>query len=234
MFAESIRRLRVGVELSLRRVRPKDGASPSGSVIMVSSAVPSEGKSTLALLLARAFAMSGRRTVLIDCDLRKPRVLELLGGPPADAKSSPAGLVGVGQYLAMHENASSLADLLCQDPETDLKVALGVRHREIPADNLMTGQSLASLVHAATRDFEIVVLDTPPVGPVVDGIYLAQYADVIVFVVRWASTLQQEVRSAISSLASAKRRDAEIVGVLNQQDRSRATYRRKYAVYYET
>jgi polysaccharide biosynthesis transport protein len=88
------------------------------------------------------------------------------------------------------------------------------------------------LLEGLRAHFDIVVLDTPPIGPVVDGLYLAQMADLLVFVVRANATSQTEARMALQSLNNAKSADGEIVAVLNQQDHASATYKGKYESYY--
>jgi len=232
VFSEAVRRLRAGVDIPLRRNK---GArrTRGGVVIMVSSAAPDEGKTTLALALAQSYALSGRRTLLIDCDMRKPSVHRLLGIEPevGEPAAGSERVIGLADYLAM-DKPPSVEAILHTDTATGLELALGVRRSEIATDHLVTGEAFAGLMKAAVSSFDVVVLDTPPVGPVVDGLYLAPFADVIVLVVRWATTYQQEVRAALAALNGSRAADADIVAVLNQQDGSERSYRQKYAGYY--
>ena len=110
---------------------------------------------------------------------------------------------------------------------------MGSKRSDIPTDQLITSEAFARLIAAAVKNFEVVILDTPPVLPVVDGLYLSQYADAVVFVVRWSSTAQAEVRNALGRLDQAKNPEAPMLAILNQQVRSQSRYGKNYDGYYE-
>ena len=221
IFAESVRRIRVGIDQSLQR---NEATRPAGGiVIMVSSASPSEGKSTLALSITRAYALAGHRTLLIDCDLRKPSIHRQLNLEPS---------TGLLEYLTHAVKEDALPSIMTVDDESGAQVVLGARRSDIATDSLLSSATFSRLVSAARSTFDVIVLDTPPVGPVVDGLYLAKHADSIVFVVRWASTSQHDVRHAVTLLQGAKKPEAEILAVLNQQEISKSAYSGKYAGYY--
>ncbi len=222
IFAESVRRIRVGIDQALQRgqaARPEAG----GIVIMVTSASPGEGKSTMALSITRAYALAGHKTLLIDCDLRKPSIHRQLNLEPSS---------GLLEYLNHAVREDALPSIMTVDDESGAQVVLGARRSDIATDSLLSSTTFARLISAARTTFDIVVLDTPPVGPVVDGLYLAKHADSIVFVVRWASTSQHDVRHAVALLQGAKKPEAEILAVLNQQEISKSAYSGKYAGYY--
>lgn len=230
-FSEAIRRARAVVDQHLRRVRGSDaapitlkGPDGDGMVVMVSSSVPDEGKTTVALSLARAYAQSGTKTLIIDCDLRRPAIHQNLG------IESEFGLF---EYLAGRTEGESLSSIILCDEETGLSVVVGSRRSDIPTDQLIAGNAFARLIAAAVKNFEVVILDTPPVLPVVDGLYLSQYADAVVFVVRWASTAQAEVRNALNRLEQAKNPKAPMLAILNQQVRSQSRYGKSYDGYYD-
>jgi capsular exopolysaccharide synthesis family protein len=224
IFAESVRRIRVGIDQALQRGQAGRPASEDGGiVIMVTSASPSEGKSTLALSITRAYALAGHKTLLIDCDMRKPSIHRQLNLEPSS---------GLLEYLTHAVQEDALPSIMTVDDESGAQVVLGARRSDIATDSLLSSTTFARLISAARTTFDIVVLDTPPVGPVVDGLYLAKHADSIVFVVRWASTSQHDVRHAVSLLQGAKKPEAEILSVLNQQEISKSAYSGKYAGYY--
>lgn len=223
VYAEAIRRARAAIQQSLRN-RTSDLHGPDSKVIMVTSTAPNEGKTTLALSLARSYALSGQKTLLIDCDLRKPSIHRHLDLEPSK---------GLLDFLASDgDEMVSLPSILSQDHLTPVTIIVGARRSDLPTDQLLAGPSFGRLIKAATMSFDIIVLDTPPIGPVVDGLYIAPFADAILFVARWASTSQIEARKSVASLAAAKSPETPIITVLNQQDESRATYQRKYGDYY--
>ncbi len=221
VFSEAVRRIRMGTELASRRAR---AGSPSdkGIVVLVTSAVPGEGKSTMALSIARSYGLLGKNTLLIDADLRKPSIHRHLGIEPDS---------GLLDYLASNEDGLKLQKIVTPDSE-GLQAIVGARPSEMATDQLASGDKLSRLIRLARDVFEVVVVDSPPIAPVVDGLYLAGFADVVVFVVQWANTSQREAKSAVDAIVEAKRPETEIVGVLNQQDISRSTYRSKYSAYY--
>jgi capsular exopolysaccharide synthesis family protein len=222
-YSESIRRIRVGIDQATRRPKRPAEAAAEGVMIVVSSAAPREGKTTMALSLARAYALSGLSTLLVDCDLRKPGIHRQLGMEPSE---------GLLDYLVGTDQTSDLKAIMTVDASSGAQIILGSRRSDIATDQLIAGKTLTRLIGAARSSFDVIILDSPPVGPIVDGLYLAGMADAILFVVKWSATPQQEVRSAISSLVAAKSESTPILVVLNQQDTNRRAYRGKYAGYY--
>lgn len=221
MFAEAIRKLRLAAEQAGSRAR--GGEPPRAMVVMVTSALPGEGKTTLALGLARVFAVSGKRALLIDCDLRNPRMHQHLGIEPS---------AGLREYLRAGEDAPALASILTQDALSGAAVAIGARPSHSATDALVVGETFGRLLDVAAQTFDVVILDTPPVAPAVDALYLARFVDVIVFTSRWSTTSQSEARKALTALDASKRPGAELVAVLQQVRLSRAEYREALSGYY--
>lgn len=218
MYAESVRRLRASIE---------HVQSDAGSVIMVSSAIPGEGKSTLALALARMYALSGKKTLLIDCDLRKPTLHKHVGLQPN------AGFI---DFLRRHdkENPGSLPKVLVNDPLSDLILMLGGRSSDIGTDEFFMDERLARVLATARKHFDYIILDTPPIDPVVDGLYLARNADVVFFVVKWATTPQTVAKRSLEALRSNIVGNTQIYTVLNQQEMTTFSKSNGYSEYYNT
>lgn len=225
-FPEGVRRIKVHIDQATHRRAVKSGAARAagvGRVIMVTSSTANEGKSTIALSLARAYALARHTVVIIDCDLRKPTMQRMLEVTPTTS---------LIDYLSDDHAMPDLEGMVQKDPATELRVVVGARPSDVPTDQLVTGPAFRRLLESARAKYDIVILDTPPVGPVVDGLYLAQMADFVLFVLRAGSTSQTEARMALASLKDAKSADAELFAVLNQQDRASATYKGKYDSYY--
>lgn len=228
VYAETVRRVRAEIDQALRRAddtlaQTPPGQKAPGKVLMISSAAPGEGKTTMALSIARAYAISGRSVLLIDADLRKPSIHRQMG---VEAST------GLLEHLMRPANDEGLSDILFTESETGLMALVGARRSDIPTDQVIASKAFDDLIQLARTHFEVVVIDTPPVGPVVDGLYLAKFADAIAFVVRWASTSQRDARDAAHSLEEAKLPGVPMLVILNQQEGSAASYRNKYAGYY--
>lgn len=220
-YSEAIRRLRAAIDQGLRdRAAAAQGAR-RGRVIMITSTIPAEGKSTTALALARAYALAGRKTLLIDGDLRKPTLHRQLGLAPES---------GFIDFLR-DPSAEDLTAAFCgRDPQTGLSLILGAGRSDIPTDPLLTSETFAILMRDAAAAFDIVVLDTPPVLPVVDARYMARHADAVVMVVRFGLTNQGDLRQAASTMQEALDPGALFLAALSHQPA--AASRHRYDGYY--
>ncbi|MFD2137628.1 CpsD/CapB family tyrosine-protein kinase [Novosphingobium resinovorum] len=167
-FAESFRSLRTSIEQAVY--------GPA-QIIAVTSALPKEGKTTVASCLAQTLAVSGRGAILVDCDLRGRGVSKLLRLSPEHP-----GLIEV------LEGKVSLADALVTG-ESGLCV-LPVKPSDLAHDTLLTGETFTRLLQELRACFDYVVLDLPPVLPIAAGRTLAGMADATVLVVRWRKTMK--------------------------------------------
>lgn len=226
LFSEAIRRLRLSLDREIRKKEwfTKAEEDDKSKIILVSSSLPNEGKSTIALSLARAYALTGQRTLLIDCDLRKPSLNKYLGLDPSH---------DFLDYLRQGASTVGLPAMTMHDPMTDLTVLLGGRRSDVPTDELVMSERMSRVLAGARKHFDYIILDTPPVEPVVDALYLARHADAIVFVLRWASTPQSSAKRAFAALQESKRPDANLVTILNQQERTKIAGYSSYSNYYE-
>lgn len=223
-FSESIRRLRAGVDQAVRRAGKGVSEESKGMVVMVCSAVPGEGKTTVALALARAYALSGQRTLLVDADMRRPSVHKQLQMDPE---------LGLFDYLTNDTKSKTLSAVLSKDEASGLNVLVGARGSNVPTDQLFASKRFAALIDSSVKHFDIIILDTPPVGPVVDALYLAQYVDYLTFVVRATSTSQSDVRAALSRLRGALAEEADVAIALNQQVNGNLGNSAGYEGYYD-
>lgn len=213
-FSESIRRIRMGVT----------AYAPQHKIcVFVTSAVPAEGKTTIALALARQLALGGSSVILIDADMRRPMIHEYIHQKPA------RGLIG---YLS---GADSEQLAITREASTKLDIVMGASASLVATDALLMSGKFAELVKYAKEKYDIVVIDTPPIGLVVDAKIVAKYADVGVLVVRYAATSHHDLRAALRDLQIHM--DVPILGVLNQTQHGGSYsygYGRRYRDYYHS
>jgi succinoglycan biosynthesis transport protein ExoP len=214
-FAEAFKSIRTNVLFST--------AEEGMRTLVVTSAGPGEGKSLVASNLAMALAQAGQRVLLIDCDMRRPRVHEIFEGP------QEPGLSNVLSGNAKTSEAIRKASL----PGLWLMPAGHIPPN--PAE-LLAARRFNDLMTSLDTHFDWVVLDTPPVMVVADSSIVANQASGVVFVVRADKTTKQSVRAAAEQLDAA---NAHLIGsVLNGADVLRnpyyysAYYRKDYARYY--
>lgn len=215
-FAESFRKLRLNINsLAFRQKLGRAGDVDGGLVIMITSAVPSEGKTTCAVSLARTLALLNKRALLVDCDLRRPSVHAQLGLPQG---------AGVSDILLNQPSINQIPGLSVRDESTGLSVIGAGTHRDIATDELFMDERIVRFLAMARRHFDYVVLDTPPILPVVDALYIARHVDLIGFVVRCRYTSQGAARNGIVSLKEHAKPDTPILAILNEQPASATSY----------
>lgn len=226
LYAETFRKLRAAIDIGLNTDRTvPTNIVESGRVILVCSALQAEGKSTTAIALARTYALAGIKTLLIDADMRKPTVGKRLGLP---VEAGLIDFVSSGDGDMTHLNPR-------RDAQSPLVVITAGERSSKPTDQLLNGGAFQSVIDAARERFDVIVLDSPPILPVVDTRYLARYADAIVQVVRYATTTQGEVREAVTQIREHQRATTHYIGVLNleQMADSRYGYYGNYGYYGE-
>jgi succinoglycan biosynthesis transport protein ExoP len=184
-FSEAFRGLEIGLSLQMGRTT---GSEPtSGKVILVTSALPAEGKTSTAVNLARRLATSGHRVVIVDADQRRPTVAATLG------------LRNVRYSLAdCLAQRCSLEEALSKDPYSPV-IALPGAHSENDID-LNGSRAMALLIGRLRETADFVVIDSPPVLAVHDAKLLAQMTDGTIFVVRWGKTSREAVSLAVKLL----------------------------------
>ncbi|MBY6263735.1 protein tyrosine kinase [Azospirillum sp. 412522] len=189
-FAEAVWRL--CARLHLVRTGAEPATVKGGEVVMLTSSVAGEGKTTLAVALSAFLADTGRRVVIVDCDTRRPAVHRLLGG-----SRPPKGLTD------LLEGDATLDQVVHVDDRR--RVAVIAAGRPVDRPQILLGsKAMLSLLVELSERYDVVVLDTPPVLSVSDALILAPLADRVLYVVRWARTA--------SSLSSAGIKQVRQVG----------------------
>lgn len=155
--------------------------------IVVTSSVSGEGKTTTAINLALVLAQSGQRVVLVEADLRRPRViryLQLIGG---------AGLTNI---LA---GKAELSDLLQPWGDGKLSVLASGPNPPDPSE-LLGSEHMSNLLNELRETNDYVIIDAPPLLPVTDAAVLAVMADGVVLVTRWGVTKREQLRAAATTV----------------------------------
>lgn len=209
-FAEAFRNLRASILFSKVDAPVK--------VVVLTSALPGEGKTTTTFCLGRSMAMSGSNVVVVDCDLRRRGLNRLLGAEPK------VGLIEVLQGSCLLDDA-----LILDKPSGAWFLPLA--HSEHTPRDLFGSQAMDRLIETLRERFDVVLMDTAPVIPVSDTRILAPKADVVVYLARWRKTPRKAVEAAFALLTSV---GADIAGVaLTQVDvREQAKYGYGDAGYY--
>jgi polysaccharide biosynthesis transport protein len=210
-FSEAIRSVRVGVSLSDVDHTPK--------LVLITSSVPGEGKSTFSSSFASASAAAGQRVLLIDADMRHPSTSKLFG----------------------LEKQMGLVDLLATaiEPVQVIQRFVGSSLEVLPAGastknapDLLGSQKMIQILHRFRTEYDLVIVDTPPVTAVIDSLLIANEADKIVFVIEWEATPRDVVARALSVLGPNKARLAGIV--LNKAQIKQMRYHQTYYGYYSS
>lgn len=205
-YAEAFRKLRAAFD----RNAPTREPGRSGTIILVTSALMAEGKTTAAIALARTYAVAGKRTLLIDSDLRKPAVAIRLG-----IESSLA----VSEFLAGSVTEQELTLTAVADPKSPLFVATARRLANVPTDELINSVAFHELLNDAAAHFEVVVIDSAPLLPLVDTSYIINKVDRVLLVVRYSSTTQSEVREAVKAITEAMAPETRCLAILSHDER---------------
>lgn len=157
--------------------------------ILVASSVPGEGKTSFAISLARSLAASGYRTLLIDCDLRRPAVHRHF-----DGKAGPGLTDVISQSV-------SLDDAVRHDKATGLFYLLAGTRTEDP-QRVLSSPGASTLIEAAGERFDIIIIDSPPTMVASDSAVLAKSTDLVLYMVAWDKTPRAAVSSGIEYLQS--------------------------------
>ena len=192
-FSEAMRTIRTAISL--------DNLDKPHKIILVTSAVGSEGKSIIALNLAVAFA-TGERTLLIDADMRRP---------------------SVGNMLGLPRDAPGLSDLLTNNSQlARCVIHTGVKHLDViltgftPPDplHLLSSSRMPNALKVLGNHYPRIVIDCPPILPVSDAALLSKYADCVLYVVKSDATAVPQITQGLGLL---ERVNAPIMGIVLTQ-----------------
>ena len=204
-YSEAIRAIRVGIQMADVDHPPK--------VILVTSSVPKEGKSTTSKSLAASSLKAGQKVLLIDGDLRHASVTRSF-----KLEDKP-GLVDVLMGQATLDQALFNMDGV---------VVIGAGSRSQNPPDLLGSERMKQFIQQAREAFDYIIIDSPPTGPVIDARVLEALADKVVFVVRWQATSREMVAENMATMNVNKK----LAGViLNLVDESMTPKYGPYAYY---
>lgn len=206
-FAETLRSTKIAADLNI--------PEKAGRVIGVVSVLPGEGKSTVSINLAQLLASQGAKTLLIDADLRNPGATRQLG------RHAQAGL------LQAVLDDQPIQPLLLHDPKTRLAfLPAVVKHRVPHSSELLSSPAMSKILATATANYDYVVIDLPPLGPVVDARAIASKVDGFVFVVEWGKTARSIVRDTLRNEPQIAKKCLGVI--MNKVDSEKMKLYREY------
>ncbi len=212
-FAEAFRSIKIAADI--------DGSSRNHKVIGITSTIPGEGKSTVASNLAELIAHSGKHVILLDGDLRNPTLTRAL------APYAKAGL------LEVLNNQVSLNDVINVDDDTGLGfVPALLKSRVAHTNEILASEALKNLIDRLRDAYDYIIVDLPPLAPVVDVRAAAKIVDSYIYVIEWGQTRKNFVQRQLS--AAPELHDLLLGVVLNKADvRVMGRYEEYYGSYYD-
>ncbi len=215
LFAESLRRIQTAVHFSNPNQPPQ--------AIMITSSVTAEGKTLLSLSLAQAAARAGLKVIVLDADMRRPMASKYT---KLNIKHTLADvLAGKIEYKkALVEDKNSGFSVLLSKPDTE------------DSNRLLSSKEMDKLLDTLKKDYDIIILDTPPLGALVDALNVARKVDSTIFVARWGKTSK---KMAVETMRQLRMHRLPVAGlVLSQVDLVKDSkygyggYYRQYSSYY--
>ncbi|MBE5956518.1 MAG: polysaccharide biosynthesis tyrosine autokinase [Lachnospiraceae bacterium] len=181
MFAENYKKIRTKI---LYRAKTKDT-----KVILVTSVMENEGKSTVAVNLAVTFAQKMERVLLIDGDMRRPAAYKILSKKLQKKQE-------IGEYI---KGKSSIQDIISYDRDTNLYLAIGAQAYSNSTE-MVSNNQMKEFIQWAKTEFDFIIIDSPPISLMADSEVMAEYADVSLLVVRQSMARTKDINDAIDMM----------------------------------
>lgn len=188
-FSESVRLLRLRVEKAMEEDAKK--------ILLVSSAIPGEGKSSISVNLAVSLAQKGRKVLLIDCDLRNPSVTNIL----SSKKHPLSNKVSLVDYI---KGTATVRDAVQDTEVKGLSVISGGAGGKADNSALLSRNRMAYLLQASRNLYDYVILDTPPCSMLADAAELSELAEAGLMVIRQDYAGRDQIIDGIQRLGDGK------------------------------
>ena len=196
-FAEAIQSIKLAIDLNPNKT--------SNQVIGITSALPNEGKTTIAASLAQLIGHGGKKVIIVDCDLRNPSLSTSL------APNAAAGIIEVinGNH--------SLEETIWRDPETNLVLLPAVRRGPLfHTSEILAAEAMRQLFDRLRATYDYVIVDLPPLTPLVDVRVTSPLIDSFILVVEWGRSRIDVVRHALHTAPNIY--ECLVGAVLNKTD----------------
>ncbi len=196
-FSEGVRSIKLAIDLENR--------SRSNKVIGLTSATPSEGKSTVALALGQLIARNGASVIVVDCDLRNPSLTRSV---------APSAASGIAE---LSSGGTSVEDVTWKDPSTQMAFIPAIPHAGPPdPPSILSSSELKQVFNELRKQYDFIVVDLSPLGGVIDVCATTEFIDAYVLVIEWGRTTVDAVQHALRAAPNVSK---SILGaVLNKAD----------------
>lgn len=182
IYAESIRSVNTAVHFSNPDNPPK--------AILITSSTPKEGKSVFSISYAKLLANSGKKVLLVDCDLRMPTVHTAFN----NAKSQ-----GLGDFIA---GDASFEDVVAIDERSGVNFIRSFKNTP-NSQEILSSEKMKDFIEGAKKIYDVIVMDSPPVMSIADSIILSKIADSTIFIIRWEKTSKNIVKNSMKLLTNS-------------------------------
>lgn len=184
-LSEALRAIRNAIHLA--------NVDKPAKTVMVTSSLPSEGKSSFSAAIGRLAAAAGTKTLLIDADLRRPSIARIFPGLEREVKLED-----------LLQNESTPKEAIAADPESNLHILFAHGKTPLTAE-LLGSRRMQQLLDVLAQEYDLILIDTPPIMGISDGWKLARHIDALVYLVEWAETPRETVLTSLRQL--------EVIGI---------------------
>jgi capsular exopolysaccharide synthesis family protein len=195
-FVEALNTLKVSLSLTDPDHEPR--------VFQVTSSIPEEGKTTLAMSLARILAGQDNKVILVDADLRRSAVQKKMG---LDTQGK-----GLTDFVLDHDD--DLEEFLIDDPKSSVRLMSTGSAEFVNATDIFSSQRMKNIVEVLRNRADYVIFDAPPVMAVADARLIGRFVDKTLFVIRWNKTPIKVAKAALKTLTDG---GTDIAGIVLQR-----------------